>query len=612
MKLRTALLAATLLASSTINSWAQQTVPAQMGLAPLDTPPGVYILDPTQNWVKMGTIQNGAWFDNHTIWSDDFLKVSGSDCGSLQAAYSVLRNTGGQVNLPNRILHLGSPCQVTVSGAAVTFHGQGWSESQGLGDGSNKPRYGTWLDISDTTNSLFAISTVNGAGTVVEDLALYGGNIQPSVTNNPWTPVTIPPVISATNTLGRLGVYNVYCVAVTTCVNFYGMGRLDIRGLWGDAFGPMITGDQIADVPWIDLVHDWPYWSFNNNVYAWDQANADVFQFGRVDGPMIGRVFGITKRSMFHFTNGTAKNQSVLRMFANQIYADHIKWTFYYDSSYVGSALAMDGHIGMLDAMHADATSNTAVAQSSGTLIHCDATANAACLITLQIDQARDEWADVSPLDLSNTTGINLTFGQLWADSWNYVNPLVKTSNIAGHGEYVNIKEFHDTALTQPILTNATSDEVTVNYSNWWGSGNGDLTRYANRGITDTTGGAILRNAGVITDTTTAGYWGITSAANAFINFDPGHTFILGPTGASACGIWMQPGYLLPGNANGSSAPCNTGNINIGAAAEPFGNAWFNGTMNAAQFSSGTNTGVSCSGAPTTNFKSVNGIVTQC
>lgn len=35
---------------------AQQTVPAQMGLTPLETPWGLYTLDPSNNWAKVGTI----------------------------------------------------------------------------------------------------------------------------------------------------------------------------------------------------------------------------------------------------------------------------------------------------------------------------------------------------------------------------------------------------------------------------------------------------------------------------------------------------------------------------------------------------------------------------
>lgn len=52
MKLRTALLASTLLAGSTINSWAQVST-ANMGISKQETQPRLWVLDPTQTWIPM-------------------------------------------------------------------------------------------------------------------------------------------------------------------------------------------------------------------------------------------------------------------------------------------------------------------------------------------------------------------------------------------------------------------------------------------------------------------------------------------------------------------------------------------------------------------------------
>ena len=126
-----------------------QRQPASITTIPSTTPQSFDVLDKTGIWVPFGTTSGGVFTpkDPRTVWSDDYLAVSGSDCGSLQAAYAVLQNTGGTIRLPRRKLDTGTTCQVLINGAAVDWEGQGWSESFGNGmtPSTAAPYYGSWI-----------------------------------------------------------------------------------------------------------------------------------------------------------------------------------------------------------------------------------------------------------------------------------------------------------------------------------------------------------------------------------------------------------------------------------------------------------------------------------
>ena len=409
-KLATALLAALAFVAPAA---AQQRQPAQITTTPPATttnPQPFELLDKTGTWVPLGVVDPR----NHTlnaVWSDSYLASAGSDCGAVKAAYAALNVTGGVINLPNRVMAMGSDCQIQINGAPVRFVGQGWSESQNLGDASGRPRTGTWFDVSDTTKSLFYITTYAANGVTFENLAFYEGDSMPPVVNDPWTPTTFPPVIYANNS-ANVRVNRVYCLAVYDCFKGYSNGRIQIDSLYGESFHSMVDLDLNADTVWLDNVHNWGFWSGAATVQKWLNQNSDTLRFGRVDGPMVNRVFGINQHALLHQVNS---GQGVIsRGFFSQLYADGSFSAVLIDANAGSGAY----HFGFIDHQGNDNSqgSGTHSIPNGGAII-----ANAPS--NFQIDQLRDQLSGGSVIQAGTGPQV-YAIGSLFADQWgaNYTN----------------------------------------------------------------------------------------------------------------------------------------------------------------------------------------------
>lgn len=74
-------------------------------------------------------------------------------------------------------------------------------------------------------------------------------------------------------------------IALTKC------NRVEIDGLFGQCFGPLLYMDAIYDVARVRNVHSWPFWSLDPNVFAWCRKNVYAIELGRVDAPQFHQVF---------------------------------------------------------------------------------------------------------------------------------------------------------------------------------------------------------------------------------------------------------------------------------------------------------------------------------
>src|SRR5271157_3408397 len=113
-----------------------------------------------------------------------------SDCPAMQRAYAALSTSGGEILLPPRVIRPGT-CSVLINNAGVRWVGSMAAENQG---GSASSAYGTWIEITDTTESLFSLSGSKAAGSEFEHIAFAEDGIQATPTSG-WVPVVVPPVI---------------------------------------------------------------------------------------------------------------------------------------------------------------------------------------------------------------------------------------------------------------------------------------------------------------------------------------------------------------------------------------------------------------------------------
>lgn len=175
MKLSSILLASTLLVGSIIHSWAQQIVPAQMGLAPLDSPPGLYVLDPNNIWSKIGTFNADAFtsFGAGTDVRSFGCKANGTD--QTSCIQNALNNATDCVIIP------ASPNGFTVNGTITVkkcMRGTVWNPSNSTSDLANTS---VILCNNQTSQPCVLVNqpVVNGAPAQIENLTIEGSGAIP-------------------------------------------------------------------------------------------------------------------------------------------------------------------------------------------------------------------------------------------------------------------------------------------------------------------------------------------------------------------------------------------------------------------------------------------------
>ncbi|MFL1461147.1 hypothetical protein ACI6QG_03010 [Roseococcus sp. DSY-14] len=234
------------------------------------------------------------------------------DGPALQAAINALGAAGGVVHLGARTYRIGTP--VVVTGGAVRLQGQGFSE------GGN-PGEGTWLTC--TTPGLFPLTFTGIAarGSAVRDLAVREAHTA-SMTGS-WAPTPYEWFFRVLDCLGGVDFDNVMLSPVNKGILVRNSGRTDIRRLRGQCFTTGVEYDEIYDVVRIASLHLWPFWSANDNVLRWQQANHDSLVFRRVDGVFVDQAFTLGARAMFRF--GASAAGYTQKFSIGQAYADFVR-----------------------------------------------------------------------------------------------------------------------------------------------------------------------------------------------------------------------------------------------------------------------------------------------
>lgn len=245
---------------------------------------------------------------------------SADDGPALQAAINALTPSGGTVLLGARTYRIGTP--VVISSAAVRIQGQGFSE------GGN-PGEGTWLTC--TTPGIFPITITGVAarGSAVRDLAVRESHYASH--NGSWAPTPYEWFFRVLDCLGGADFDNVMLAPVNKGILVKNSGRTDIRRLRGQVFTAGVEYDEIYDAARISSLHFWPFWSSNDNVVRWQQANTDCLVFRRVDGVFVDQAFVLGARSMFRFSSSAAGYTQKFSI--GQAYADFVRHGLWLEAS---------------------------------------------------------------------------------------------------------------------------------------------------------------------------------------------------------------------------------------------------------------------------------------
>jgi Pectate lyase superfamily protein len=303
---------------------------------------------------------------------------STNDAPAFQAAVNdVLSRGGGVVHLGPRPYRIASA--IFVNNSMVRLQGAGFTEA---GDSTQ----GTRLFIDQTNFTPFRFIGVAARGSGVADLAVLQAHS--TTFNAGWAATDYPYVFRVEDCLGGVDFDNVLLGRVNRGIYARNSGRLDIRRLRGQVFRAGVEIDECLDVPRIHNLHFWTFWSGDDNVVRWQQANGDAVIVRRCDGIFIDQAFALGYRSMFRFAGSAVgappeRSGTVSKFYIANAYADFVKYGVWVEAD------GVDGQIGNLTTQgEIFGAGGTPVAGAHGILV--DASGARIQVGNLRVDDAED------------------------------------------------------------------------------------------------------------------------------------------------------------------------------------------------------------------------------
>ncbi|UPY36302.1 glycosyl hydrolase family 28-related protein [Sediminicoccus sp. KRV36] len=235
-----------------------------------------------------------------------------NDAPAIQSAINALGAAGGVVQFGPRAYRLASA--ITINNTSVRLQGAGFAEGGSPGDG-------TWLTVDQTSFTPFTFTGTAARGSAVRDMAFR--QTHSATQNASWAPTNYDYLFRVVDCFGGVDFDNVMLAGINRGIFVRNSGRTDFRRIRGQVFTTGIEIDEGYDASRIHNLHFWPFWSSNDNVVRWQQANGDAMIFRRCDGVFVDQAFVLGYRSMFRFTSsGTGYTQ---KFSIGQAYADFVR-----------------------------------------------------------------------------------------------------------------------------------------------------------------------------------------------------------------------------------------------------------------------------------------------
>lgn len=252
-----------------------------------------------------------------------------NDGPAIQAAINALGTAGGVVQFGPRTYRVASA--IVVNSASVRLQGAGFTEG-------GQPGNGTWVTVDQTGFTPFTFSGVAARGSVVRDMAFR--QTHTATQDAAWAPTNYDYLFRVTDCLGGVDFDNVMLSGINRGIFVRNSGRTDFRRMRGQVFTTGIEIDEAYDTSRISSLHFWPFWSANDHVVRWQQANGDALILRRCDGIFVDQAFVLGYRSMFRFTSSVAGYTQKFSI--GQAYADFVRYGVWIDAA---------GTDGQIDAM---------------------------------------------------------------------------------------------------------------------------------------------------------------------------------------------------------------------------------------------------------------------
>jgi hypothetical protein len=348
-------------------------LPAATAVADSDLTPFVQVTPtPTTKRASLSQLRRAVLADRG-VDVRDFGAVgdgTANDAPAIQAAINALGAAGGTVNLGPRTYRLNSA--ITISNNSVRLQGAGFAEGGNPGDG-------TWLTVASTAFTPITFTGVASRGSGVHDIAVR--QTHGAAQNASWAPTAYDFFFKVVDCLGGVDFDNVMLSGINKGIYCDNSGRTDFRRIRGQVLTTGIEIDRAFDACRLMNIHFWPFWSSNDNIVRWQQANGDAMVFRRVDGVFVDQSFVLGYRSMFRFTSSASGYTQKFSI--GQAYADFVKYGLWIDAN---------GTDGQIDAMTTQSEIfNGLGAPLAGAIgVHVNASSTRVQIGSLRVDDAED------------------------------------------------------------------------------------------------------------------------------------------------------------------------------------------------------------------------------
>lgn len=169
---------------------------------------------------------------------------------------------------------------------------------------------GSWFYFNHTGRGLIVTNATYLSGAEISDIGTFRDQPTPGV--GAFTPNANDYDIYLNN--ADITIKDIVLLNPTKAIGaFGGNNRIFLERIRGQPLTEGFRVDFAADVTRVNNVHWWPFWSLNDSVKAWTQANLYGFLTGRNDNPMYNNLFCIWHKVGMFFYQGSSGPTSKMK-----------------------------------------------------------------------------------------------------------------------------------------------------------------------------------------------------------------------------------------------------------------------------------------------------------
>ena len=296
-------------------------------------------------------------FGRQIIYVEDFGAVGDGttdDTAAFQAAINALQG----LSIRDMEIHLRAKPYLIVGSLEVTgpirFFGEGVYDLDNARP-ITRPEKGTWMIHANPTGHMIRFTSATGKCCGMTGIGIFQeGHATPGLG---WSPSVRDWVIKNENTQGtlildRVHFHNVYQGVFTDFAV-----RPQYENITGQFFYRGFWFDRIYDLGKFEGLHAWTYWSENDYVLAWTQANCVEITLMRVDGLWMDRIFSFAT-AVSIYVGESSYGGTARVIYVNGLYSDFVGRAIVVDSATSPAHLFVDSlfHLGQVwDSSPADA-----------------------------------------------------------------------------------------------------------------------------------------------------------------------------------------------------------------------------------------------------------------